>query len=673
MSENNSRKVFDSLVSRTKIYLVIILILFILISVFRPILIIPSIILYISILCYTYFANNKRKSEISEQLQDLTLTVDSAAKSSLINSPFPLVILETNGNIVWKSSKFVTEFADIDMDNYIDDFIIDIKDEIEKSDNKKRKSVIRQIQIGKKTYTVQGEFAKSKKYERKKSPEYMMILYFIDETEKVKLKQENEDKKICVGIIMIDNYEEVTQRVDAEQKTQLMAKVESTIYDWVNETNGILVKADRDTYVYVFEQKNLEKIKEEKFAILDSIKNLVRKDKIQLTLSIAISNEGDTERDVYKSASAAMDVILGRGGDQAVIRQNGKYLFFGGKVEEVEKRTKVKARTVAHALENLIKESDNILIMGHSNGDIDSMGSSLGIYRLAKTLEKETNIVNNTYGMTLSKFIEELEKDDEYKDVIIGKNEALNKATNKTLLIVTDTHKQNYVEVPELLDKVGQIVIIDHHRRSTDYIENATLTFQEVYASSAAELVTEILQYTDVKIKLKPIEVEGLYGGIMVDTKNFTFKTGVRTFEAAAYLRKCGVDIIKVKKLFQSDLNSYNEIANIVKNAEMYDNSIAIAMYDKEDKDANLICAKAADELLTISDITASFVLGNVGDKVCISGRSIGDVNVQLILEKLGGGGHITLAGAQVEGMTLEEVKQELINRINEYFSEIAN
>ena len=275
--------------------------------------------------------------------------------------------------------------------------------------------------------------------------------------------------------------------------------------------------------------------------------------------------------------------------------------------------------------------------------------------------------------MTLSKFIEELEKDDEYKNAIISKNEALNKATNKTLLIITDTHKQNYVEVPELLDKASEIVIIDHHRRSTDYIENATLTFQEVYASSASELVTEILQYTDVKIKLKPIEVEGLYGGIMVDTKNFTFKTGVRTFEAAAYLRKCGVDIIKVKKWFQSDLNSYNEIANIVRNAEMYENSIAIAIYDKEDKDANLICAKAADELLTISDITASFVLGNVGDKICISGRSIGDVNVQLILEKLGGGGHITLAGAQVEGMTLEEVKQELINRINEYFSEISN
>ena len=669
MSENNSRKVFDSLVSRTKIYLVIILILFILISVFRPILIIPSIILYISILCYTYFANNKRKSEISEQLQDLTLTVDSAAKSSLINSPFPLVILETNGNVVWKSSKFVTEFADIDMDNYIDDLIIDIKDEIEKSDNKKRKSVIRQIQIGKKTYTVQGEFAKSKKYERKKSPEYMMILYFIDETEKVKLKQENEDKKICVGIIMIDNYEEVTQRVDAEQKTQLMAKVESTIYDWVNETNGILVKADRDTYVYVFEQKNLEKIKEEKFAILDSIKNLVRKDKIQLTLSIAISNEGDTERDVYKSASAAMDVILGRGGDQAVIRQNGKYLFFGGKVEEVEKRTKVKARIVAHALEELIKENDKIMIMGHTNPDIDAVGSALGIYRIAKTLEKEAKIVANVETPSIKDLYESIK--DQYQEVFISSETALAQVDSGTLIIVVDTHKKTYVESPELLTKTNKIVIIDHHRRSADFIDNSILTFQEVYASSAAELVTEIIQYTQNEVELSEVEAEALYAGIMMDTKNFTFKTGVRTFEAAAYLRRCGVDIIKVKKWFQSDLESYNTISEIVRKAEIVRDSIGISIYDVQEKETSLICAKAADELLTIGNITASFVLGLMEDgKVCISGRSIGDVNVQMILEKLGGGGHITLAGAQLENVTIDEAKQELISKINEYFEE---
>lgn len=669
MSENNSRKVFDSLVSRTKIYLVIILILFILISVFRPILIIPSIILYISILCYTYFANNKRKSEISEQLQDLTLTVDSAAKSSLINSPFPLVILETNGNVVWKSSKFVTEFADIDMDNYIDDLIIDIKDEIEKSDNKKRKSVIRQIQIGKKTYTVQGEFAKSKKYERKKSPEYMMILYFIDETEKVKLKQENEDKKICVGIIMIDNYEEVTQRVDAEQKTQLMAKVESTIYDWVNETNGILVKTDRDTYVYVFEQKNLEKIKEEKFAILDSIKNLVRKDKIQLTLSIAISNEGDTERDVYKSASAAMDVILGRGGDQAVIRQNGKYLFFGGKVEEVEKRTKVKARIVAHALEELIKENDKIMIMGHTNPDIDAIGSALGIYRIAKTLGKEARIVANVETPSIKDLYESIK--DQYQEVFINSETALAQVDSETLLLVVDTHKKTYVESPELLTKTNKIVVIDHHRRSADFIDNSILTFQEVYASSAAELVTEIIQYTQNEVELSEVEAEALYAGIMMDTKNFTFKTGVRTFEAAAYLRRCGVDIIKVKKWFQSDLESYNTISEIVRKAEIVRDSIGISIYDVQEKETSLICAKAADELLTIGNITASFVLGSMEDgKVCISGRSIGDVNVQMILEKLGGGGHITLAGAQLENVTIDEAKQELISKINEYFEE---
>ena len=666
----NNNRFLEKITSRTKIYLAIIAFLLIIICINKPVFIVPGIILFILIIIYSYWTNSKRNAELSRQIQNLTMTMDGTAKKSLINSPFPLIIIETTGNIIWKSSKFVYEFANIDINNYLIDILEEIKEDIEAQQDKKQKTITKKVQIGNKIYSVLGEYIRSKQNDKS---EYITILYFLDITQIMKEKKKYEDSKTCVGILTVDNYEEIIQRIDVENRPQVIAEIEKVIYDWAASTGGIVVKNDRNTFVYVFEYKYLKEIKENKFDILDQIKEINVEAGIQLTLSIAISTDGDTNYDKYKTALESMDIVLGRGGDQAVIKENGKYTFFGGRTEEVEKRTKVKARTVAHALENLIKESENILIMGHSNGDIDSMGSSLGIYRLAKTLEKETNIVNNTYGMTLSKFIEELEKDDEYKDAIIGKNEALNKATNKTLLIVTDTHKQNYVEVPELLDKVGQIVVIDHHRRSTDYIENATLTFQEVYASSAAELVTEILQYTDVKVKLKPIEVEGLYGGIMVDTKNFTFKTGVRTFEAAAYLRKCGVDIIKVKKWFQSDLNSYNEIANIVKNAEMYDNSIAIAIYDKEDKDANLICAKAADELLTISDITASFVLGNVGDKVCISGRSIGDVNVQLILEKLGGGGHITLAGAQVEGMTLEEVKQELINRINEYFSEIAN
>ncbi len=670
MSENNNRKLFDNLVSRTKVYLVIILILLVLLSIFKVQMIIPSIISYVLILCYTYFANNKRKSEISEQLQDLTLTVDSAAKSSLINAPYPLIILETNGNIVWKSSKFITEFANIDINNYLNDLIIDIKDEISKSENPKVKSIVREnIEIGKKIYKIQGEFAKSKKNERRRPAEYMMILYFIDETEKYELEQENENEKTCVGIIMIDNYEEVMQRIDTEQKAQVMAKVERIIYDWVNETNGILVKSDRDTYVYIFEQRYLDKIIENKFTILDSIKDIVRRDKIQLTLSIAISNEGETDREVYKSASAAMDVILGRGGDQAVVRQDGKYQFFGGKVEEVEKRTKVKARIVAHALEELMSECNKVMIMGHVNPDIDAMGSALGIYRMAVSLRKEVNIVTNVEAPSIKSFIESIQED--YKDVFITKETALSQIDAETLLVVVDTHKKTYVEEPELLNKTNKIVVIDHHRRSADFIENSILTFQEVYASSASELVTEIVQYTQNEIELSTIEAEALYAGIMMDTKNFTFKTGVRTFEAAAYLRRCGVDIIKVKKWFQSDLESYNKIAEIVKKAEIIRETIGISIYEVQEKDTSLICAKAADELLTIGNITASFVLGNMEDgKICISGRSLGDINVQMILEKLGGGGHISLAGAQLENMTIEEAKQELLAKIEEYFSE---
>ena len=496
----------------------------------------------------------------------------------------------------------------------------------------------------------------------------MLILYFIDETEKCKLQKENRDKKTCVGIIMVDNYEEVMQRIDTEQKAQLMAKVESTIYDWVNETNGILVKEERDKYVYIFEQRNLDKIKEDKFAILDTIKNLVRKDKIQLTLSIAISNDGETDKDVYKSALSAMDVILGRGGDQAVIREEGKYQFFGGKVEEVEKRTKVKARIVAHALEELMSECQKVIIMGHTNPDIDAMGAALGIYRMAVSLKKETYILTDMESSSIKEFLTNIQE--KYKDVLINKETALAKIDNETLLIVVDTHKISYVEEPELLNKTNKIVVIDHHRRSADFIEQSILTFQEVYASSTAELVTELLQYTQTEVELETIEAEGLYAGIMMDTKNFTFKTGVRTFEAAAYLRRCGVDIIKVKKWFQSDLDSYNKIAEVVRKSEVIYDTIAISSYEVQEKDTSLICAKAADELLTIGNITASFVLGTMENKVCISGRSIGDINVQMILEKLGGGGHITLAGAQLEDKSIEEAKQELTEKINEYFSE---
>ena len=669
--QNNARSFFDKLLSRTKIYLVIILALLIAICIQDTRWIMPSILLYILVVLYAIFANNKRKNELSESLQDLTITVDSAAKTSLINSPFPLVILETTGKVIWRSSKFVSEFANIDIQNYLNDLLYDIKEEIKnKKDQNDKSVIINQLEIGNRIYKIYGRFVNSKK---SNDTQYTIILYFIDETETVKLQKEYTDSKSCVEIIMIDNYEENMQLVDSEEKPQITAEIDKCIFDWTDETKGILIKSDRDRYIYIFEQRYLEQLKTDRFSILDKIKEIKNKADVQFTLSIAVSNEGKTDKEKYKSAQIAMDVILGRGGDQAVIRENEIYKFFGGRAQEVEKRTKVKARVVAHALEKLIKDSSKVMIMGHSNPDIDAMGSAMGIYRLSKELEKNAYIITSNETNTLQRFKESLLKDPEYEDILITKEVAEENIDENTLLVVVDTHKTNYVEDPELLNKIGKIVVIDHHRRSTDYIENATLTFQEVYASSAAELVTEILQYVTTKVNLKTIEAESLYAGIMMDTKNFTFKTGVRTFEAAAYLRKCGVDIIRVKKWFQSDLASFNKIAEIVKKAEIVNDSIAIASYNRKTKDASLICAKAADELLTISNITASFVLGNLGEKICISGRSIGDINVQVILEKLGGGGHITLAGAQVEGMTMEEARQELIIRINEYFTEIEN
>ena len=672
--QNTNRKIFDKLISKTKIYLAIIFILLVIVCIENISMIIPSILIFMAVISYSYYANNRRKSEISETLQDLTLSVDTAAKSSLINSPFPLVILESNGNIIWRSSKFITEFKDFDINNYINNLIVDIKADIEETekDEAKEKQISKHVEINNKNYEILGKFVHSRKYDKRHNDKYMMMLYFIDETEMVKLKKEYKDSKSCVTIIMIDNYEETIQQLESEEKPQVTAEIDKCIFEWTDKTNGVLIKTDRDKYVYLFEQRYFDVVKEDKFSILDKVKEIKTNENVQITLSIAISNDGPTDKEKYKSAQGAMEVILGRGGDQAVIRENEIYKFYGGRAQEVEKRTKVKARVVAHALENLIKDASKVMIMGHTNPDIDSMGSSMGIYRLVRSLGKKAYILDSNDTNTLKSFKESLSKEPEYEDILITKEVAEENIDKETLVVIVDTHKSTYVEAPELLKRTDKIVIIDHHRRSTDYIENATLTFQEVYASSAAELVTELLQYAEVKVDLKTVEAESLYAGIMMDTKNFTFKTGVRTFEAAAYLRKCGVNIIRVKKWFQSNLDTFNKIAGIVKKAEIVNNTIAIAVYEKKDKEASLICAKTADELLTISDITASFVLGNTGNRICISGRSIGDINVQVILEKLGGGGHITLAGAQVEGMTMEETKQELINRINEYFSEIG-
>lgn len=668
MSKNKMN--LDELISRTKVYLIIIAIILIVLSIIEPKAIIPSIVFYALVLLYSVWSSKKRKAEITKHIDELTLNVDKAAQSTIINSPFPLVVVETSGSIIWKSSNFIKTFANIDIGTYLSDIIKELKQKIDKDNNNKAPAIYESMKIGEKTYKIIAESVKSK--EKGAKSEYLSTIYFLDETNYVNLLNDFSNSRTCIGIVVIDNYEELMQRATEEEKLKITSEAEKSIYAWVNKYNGLSIKSERDTYVCIFDQYHVEQIKDEKFDILDEIKEIKTEDNIQTTLSIAISEEGESNVDKYKSAKAVIDIALGRGGDQAIIKQNGKYYFFGGRTQEVEKRTRVKARIVSQALEELVNSSSNVLIMGHTNSDIDAMGSAMGVYRFVKAIGKDAYIVNETTGTSLDTFIQDLKDIEDYQGVLVDKNTALSKISSDSLLIVVDTDKKNYVEVPELLTKTDKIAVIDHHRRGTDYIENAMLTFHEVYASSACELVTEIVEFSERAIHLTTFEVEALYAGIMMDTKNFTFKTGVRTFEAAAFLRKCGVDIIKVKKWFQSDLETYNKISEIVAKSEIMNDTIAISVYDKADPDANITCAKAADELLTISNITASFVIGKLGDRICISGRSIGDINVQLILEKLGGGGHITVAGAQIEGMTEEEVKQELINRINEYLTEIS-
>lgn len=638
----------------------------------EPIAFIILAALYIILIAATIINNKRRKSELSEQLKDLTLNVNKTAKTTLINSPFPLIIIEANGNIIWRSEKFNNEFKDLNKDNLelmallsnIKQIAVSKKNSMEK---KQKGKIEIEFDINRRTYKILGTYIKTNKDENN---DYTFILYFIDQTEIKKLQEKEEETEINIGMISIDNYDEINQRLSGEIKSQVIAKIEQCIYEWALSYSALVVKVERDKFYVVIDNKNLENAKKDKINILQQIKELPILDGIQATLSISFSKDGETLDEKYRSAQAVQEIALGRGGDQAIIKQNQKYEFFGGRTEEVEKRTKVKARTVASALVKLIEESDRVLIMGHTNSDMDAIGSALGIYRLTKTLNKEANIIVDSKAVGILSFLETIENDKEYIGCVINGETALEKMTENTLLVIVDTNKVNYVESVKVLENASKIVEIDHHRKSTDYIKDTILSFHEVYASSASELVTEIIQYSPIKIKLTPIEIEALYAGIMLDTKEFTFKTGVRTFEAAAYLRKCGVDIIKVKKWFQDDLKTYQTISNIISKAEIVKESIAISTYDEDELNTTIVIAKAADELLTISGISASFVLGKTDDIIYISGRSIGDINVQLILEKLGGGGHITLAGAQLSDITMEEALEKLKHAIDEYMIE---
>jgi len=471
-----------------------------------------------------------------------------------------------------------------------------------------------------------------------------------------------------IGVVIIDNYDELMQGVDDSDRSQLLAEIDKRLKQWFAFTNGIVRKYERDKYVMMFESKYLAEMEEKKFEVLDSVKEIDLESNFQVTLSIGIASEMSSYAEGMKEALDAIELALGRGGDQVAINKNNEYEFFGGRSKEIEKRTRVKARVMATALEKLIDQSEKVMIMGHANPDADSLGAALGLFRVAQCLNREAKIALNTAGTANVKdMLEKIENSGQYENVFLEKDEALEYIDSDTLLLVVDTHRASFTEFPELLDRTNKVIVIDHHRKVTDFINDAILTYHEIYASSACELVTELLQYMYKRVSVRQLEAEALYAGIIIDTKNFTLKTGIRTFEAAAFLKKFGVDTVAVKQLFKNDINTYVQKAEIVKNAEIYDDEIAISKCEQELLNTSLVVAQAADDLLNIKGIKASFVLSPNDNRIVISGRSLGDINVQMILEKLGGGGSMTIAGAQVPNVTIDEALTELKNAIKEY------
>ena len=478
----------------------------------------------------------------------------------------------------------------------------------------------------------------------------------------MKLKYHDEAFVSC--ILVIDNYDEVMQSTPATDKPQLTAYIEEALNSLAQDSNGILKKYEKDRFFLYIHKSYLEKMIRDSFPFTESFKTILVGNTVAPTLSIGVGTDGDTLVQNDNFAYSALDMALSRGGDQVVIKDNDKYHFYGGKTREIEKRTRVKARVVSQAMKEIIQSASQIMIMGHRYADVDVLGSSVGLYSIIRSLGKDAKIIMETYNQTVERCLSKYGS--EYNNVIISKAYANEYITPDTLLFVVDTQKKSMVEEPALIEVTKNIVIIDHHQKSSDFIEYALITYHEPYASSTSELVTEILQYID-EAKLTKNEAIILYSGIFMDTKNFTFKTGVRTFDAASYLKRRGVDTIEVKKLFQIDLNTFVKKWAIIENASTYRDKVAIAVCSKNDDDMQTIVAQAADELLNITDISSSFVICDMDGKIIVSARSFGEINVQVITEKLGGGGHMTIAGVQFDDKTLDEVEKLLKDAIDEY------
>lgn len=485
----------------------------------------------------------------------------------------------------------------------------------------------------------------------------LVAMYMFDETDINQYIQKIRDERFVVGLVYIDNYEDALESVDDVRRSLFVGLVDKRVNKYFSVGAAIIRKLEKDKYLVVFRYKFLEKLLADKFSLVEDIKSVKVGNEKTLTLSIAIGTGAADYARNYDIAKAAMDLALGRGGDQAVIKDGEKIYYYGGKSQQMEKNTRVKVRVKAHALRQILEANDNVLIMGHNLPDIDSFGSALGIYIIAKKFGKEAHIVFGEISSSVRPFMNRFIDKEEYPDdMFIKKEEAENYLTASTVVIVVDVNRPQRTECPQLLDKCKTIIVFDHHRRSSDTITGAVLSYVDPYASSACEMVTEMIQYVDDGIKLKAFEADALYAGISIDTDGFNSKSGPRTFEAAAFLRRHGADVTRVRKMLRNDMNEYKAIASAVSKSEVYKSAFAITVFDGEGLESPTIGgAKAANQLLDISGIKASFVITQYEDKLYISARSIDEVNVQLVMEKLGGGGHMSIAGAQLTNCTIQQ------------------
>ena len=629
------------------------------------------VIIYVVIVGLLYFYN---RSLILADLIQFSTQYKGIQNTLLKELTVPYAIILEDGHILWKNDRF-SEIVD-GREKFIQKVIPELNKGIFPKDDETRSELEitykeRDYQVELRRISLEGFSESERMLQIPKEKEYFIALYMRDVTELNSYIRENEDQRLIAGLIYIDNYDEVMESVEEVRQSLLVALIDRKINKYINDVDGIVKKLENDKYFFVVKKESYRKFEADRFSLLEEVKQVNIGNARSATLSIGLGLNTATYALSYNYARMAIDLALARGGDQAVIKDCKGITYFGGKKEQTAKNTRVKARVKAEALREFIVAKDQVIVMGHKISDPDSFGACMGIYRAAVALEKKAHIVINDVSTSIKPLYDEIAQSSVYgKDIFLTSGEALDYISDSAMVVVVDTNKPQMTECPELLKRSKTIAVLDHHRQSSTVIDNAVLSYIEPYSSSTCEMVAEVLQYIVDDIKVPSIEADCLYAGIMIDTRNFMNRTGVRTFEAAAYLRRCGADITRVRKMFRDDMESYRAKAEAMRMAEVYREQYAIAECPSDIASPTVLAAQTANELLDINGIKASFVLTVYDGRIFLSARSIDEVNVQIIAEKLGGGGHINSAGAQFEHTNVKEAIEALKVTIDQMIEE---